>query len=431
MTEVSKGASVTRRMGSDFTSASSVFEQDSDHASQSPNNSFENVRLSPDYQIVRFIRSESHGDLYLLAALGSSDKKYVAKAINSRDCTPKLRRHRQKHLKRLKSSSSFICVLEEHGMMWVVRHCDEPEVVGSDIASRHRAIEAEWLGPSGVFPLYQEIDMLTARIEEASVSSASGLRSRCCLTDTDPLPDGNCTNGTFPESTVTRVGSSPMLNEDDHPVSDEAQNHDHVGSMGDASPTPFWDLFEEAEASSDVEISQQDKAIIRKQAGKARWRKIQRYRRQLHRLSLPPTATFLPRKAPVQLLIPGPAVEVLDGGKQGGDERPANPLSRVYNGYRYGGACLISSSFWTNLDGSFSHRYVLLWDGGESIADFIPLFAEIQKCTICELLKEVTGKDHWAERKLVFSVDFDVGQRSKRLLFLNSGKWTLHESEGR
>ncbi|OAG42116.1 hypothetical protein AYO21_03570 [Fonsecaea monophora] len=211
MMEVSKGASASRRTGSDFTSASRVFDQDSDHASQSPNNSFENVRLGPKYQIVRFIGSESHGDLYLLAALGSSDKEYVAKAIDFRDCTSKLRRHRQKHFKRLKASSSFICAIEEHGVMWVVRHCNEPEVVGSGIASRQRAIEAKRSGPGGVISLQldPESDTLSTGIETASVSSASGLRGQGCLTDTDLLHDGNCTNGTFPESTVTTVGSSP------------------------------------------------------------------------------------------------------------------------------------------------------------------------------------------------------------------------------
>ncbi|KAH0848069.1 hypothetical protein FOPE_01855 [Fonsecaea pedrosoi] len=302
--EGSKGASASRRTGSDFTSASSVFDQDSDHASQSPNNSFEDVRLGPNYQIVRFIRSESHGDLYLLAALGSSDKEYVAKAIDFRDCTSKLRRHRQKHLKRLKASSSFICVFEEHGVMWVVRHCNEPEVVGSGLASRHRALEAEWLGPSGVITWCLETYMLATRLEIASVSSTSGLRGRWCLTDTDLLHDGNCTNGTFPESTVTTVGSSPILDEDDHPVNDEAQNHDHIGSIGDASPTHSGDLLEEAEVSSDEGISHQDKAEIRKQAGKAQGREIQRYRRRPRKPPVPsPTANFLPRKVPRAPLV--------------------------------------------------------------------------------------------------------------------------------
>ncbi|OQU95859.1 hypothetical protein CLAIMM_02024 [Cladophialophora immunda] len=265
---MSQGVSALRSESSELTCASATSYQSLEHASQWRNKALEGLSLGSEFRIVRFLRNENHGDLYLLGH-SSNEKKYVAKAIDFRGWSPKVRAQRKKHVKRLKASSSFICVLEEHGLKWVIRDHEESGKADTGIAPALGPVELDRTTSGGTPPPSpdQASEEHSTDIETVSDSSANRTGDRGPQPETDPAPDGDWNLHPFSNSTVMKVGSESLLGGDSGVVSEGAQDPEPSESAVDALSAAFEDLFGSSETSSEQDTSEKTKRGSRKEAG--------------------------------------------------------------------------------------------------------------------------------------------------------------------
>ncbi|EXJ75894.1 uncharacterized protein A1O5_00402 [Cladophialophora psammophila CBS 110553] len=318
---MSKGASALREASSELnnTSLSTTSTQDLNPASQEVSKALEGLYLGSAFRIIKFLRTENHGDVYLLVGNLDSERTkkcyYVAKAIDfGGSCASKLQAHRQKHLKRLKASSSFVCVVEEHGLKWMIRNSEERCAPVIGVASGPEFVELDRIRSGGPLPV--NVDLASEShftdIGANDDDSASQASRQCSKTDVDLPPDGTRDGYSIPESYTTKDESQPALDEGDNIVVNQKvqQQPDVFECAGDASvPAAAADAGRDSSegiASDEDTTSQEQRREVRKQTGKSQWRKIQREKRRMNKLECVASLRSIlqPRTAPVQLLIP-------------------------------------------------------------------------------------------------------------------------------
>lgn len=76
--------------------------------------------LGRSFRISRFIRSETHGNVYAVEGLSPAAFAYQARAYTLRGMPPKIREYRVRNLKKFASKPSFVCSFDQHGKKFVI-----------------------------------------------------------------------------------------------------------------------------------------------------------------------------------------------------------------------------------------------------------------------------------------------------------------------
>ncbi|KIW98741.1 uncharacterized protein Z519_00404 [Cladophialophora bantiana CBS 173.52] len=165
---------------------------------------------------------------------------YVAKATDfGGSCASKLQAHRQKHLKKLKASSSFVCVVEEHGLKWVIRNSEERCAPVIGVGSGPEFVELDRTRCDGPFPANADLasEPHFTDIGANDDNSASQASRQCSKTNIDLPPDGTRDGYSIPEPYTTKDESQPALDEDDNIMVNQKvqQQPDAFECAGDAS----------------------------------------------------------------------------------------------------------------------------------------------------------------------------------------------------
>jgi hypothetical protein len=90
-----------------------------------PHENFIGAILGGAFQIVKFLRSENHGDVYAVEDLSSTAIRYEAKAYILRGIPRRTRDYRVRNLKKLASKPSFICSFDQLGKKFVINRQEE------------------------------------------------------------------------------------------------------------------------------------------------------------------------------------------------------------------------------------------------------------------------------------------------------------------
>jgi hypothetical protein len=85
-----------------------------------PYENFVGAVIGASFRIMKFLRSENHGDVYSVEDLSSTTTRYEAKAYTLRGVPEQVRDYRVRNLKKLTSKPSFICSFDQHGMKFVI-----------------------------------------------------------------------------------------------------------------------------------------------------------------------------------------------------------------------------------------------------------------------------------------------------------------------
>jgi hypothetical protein len=89
-----------------------------------PYESFIGAILGGAFRILKFLRSENHGDVYAVEDLSSTAIRYEAKAYILRDVPRRTRDYRVRNLKKLASQPSFICSFDQLGRKFVINRLE-------------------------------------------------------------------------------------------------------------------------------------------------------------------------------------------------------------------------------------------------------------------------------------------------------------------
>lgn len=113
-----------------FTTRNPAFTQSTKKGSENfglllPYENFIGAVLGGSFRILKFLRSENHGDVYALEDLSSTSTRYEAKAYTLRGLPQNVRAYRVRNLKKLTNKPSFICSFDQNGRKFVINKLGE------------------------------------------------------------------------------------------------------------------------------------------------------------------------------------------------------------------------------------------------------------------------------------------------------------------
>jgi hypothetical protein len=90
-----------------------------------PYENFVGAVIGASFRILKFLRSENHGDVYAVEDLSPTANRYEAKAYTLRGLPERTRNYRVRNLKKLTSKPSFICTFDQQGRKFVINRLGE------------------------------------------------------------------------------------------------------------------------------------------------------------------------------------------------------------------------------------------------------------------------------------------------------------------
>ncbi|EXJ65012.1 hypothetical protein A1O7_01351 [Cladophialophora yegresii CBS 114405] len=377
--------------------ASTDTRHDNTAPAPEPRRTFEGRLLGPEFRILEYLRSDNHGDVYSVtrtpartrqttqaratdreSTLLASSNSYEAKAVDLALCGRELRTHRQKHIKRLKATASYVCVLNAWGLKWVVRRvkCSNAVVIVKDAGT----VTGTGTGKDAIKGAVTGSGDGTGTGMGSSSSSSVGTTSGAgpigdytprasslfpFLDGDDPPQQSECValrspsplhhGGAETEQVQVEEGGGHDQDEDGHGDAINTNIADGPSvvvageAAGHAAPSAGAEACESESTRSENSSPARD-GSTRPQKQKARWRAKQRETRRLIRTrrlesAAESNAVLLPlprRRVRIALRLPGSGGELWvdswywftagQGTTTSSDARPENPLSKVLDG---------------------------------------------------------------------------------------------------